>query len=134
MEPKDLEKYGRYYSESKFKEKITAAARKLGVKVVYCALTLYYALFSDSVPKRDRAIIIGALGYLILPVDLLPDFIPLLGYTDDAAALTLALYRVLKNITPEVKTRAKNKAREIFGLDKAADISYPEKDPSIDEQ
>lgn len=132
--PKDIEKYEQYYSESKFKEKFPKFARKIGVKAVYYALVLYYAMFSSSVPSKDRKIILGALGYLILPLDLLPDFIPAIGFTDDVAALTLAVYRVMKNITPDVKAQAKDKLQSIFGEVEEAEISFPEDRDDVDEQ
>ena len=58
--------------------------------------------------------ILGALGYLILPTDLIPDLLPAIGYTDDLAALMWALYSVAKNITPEVKIQARVKLGEWF--------------------
>jgi uncharacterized membrane protein YkvA (DUF1232 family) len=89
-------------------------AKKAGAKVVYCALLLYYVLKSSSVPTEDKLIIIGALGYFILPLDLIADFIPIAGYTDDLAAL-IACYKAVKNnITPEIKQQAQNKYSEWF--------------------
>ena len=113
--PKDIEKYANHYSEDKFSAKIRRSARRIGLKAVYYALTLYYALISKDITSRERKIILGALGYLILPVDLIPDFLPALGYTDDLAALTFAVYKVISNITPEVKAKADAKAHSIFG-------------------
>ena len=62
----------------------------------------------------DRMKIIGALGYFILPVDLIPDYLPVLGFSDDLAALTWALYSVAKNITPEVKVQAQEQLGKWF--------------------
>lgn len=132
--PKDIEKYGKYFSEAKFKDKFVRVAKKIGVKAAYYALVLYYAMFSDSVPTRDRRVILGALGYLLLPLDLLPDFVPLLGFTDDAAALTIAVFRVMRNITPEVKAQARAKLGTLFGEVDEAEISFPDPDADVDEQ
>lgn len=115
MESSD--KYGKYredYSETEFWGKLRKIVGKVGVKLLYIALLLYYAMKNPATSAGDRAKIIGALGYFILPVDLLPDFIPMAGYTDDLAALTWALYSVSKNITPEVKIQAREKLAEWF--------------------
>ena len=132
--PENIEKYGKYYSNDKLSDKLARFARRLGAKLVYYAFVLYYALKSDSLSSKDRKIIIGALGYLILPLDLLPDFIPAIGFTDDAAALTLAIVKVLKNITPEVKAQAKDKLESIMGPVDPYDIEFPQQDQNVDEQ
>ena len=75
----------------------------------------FYVLKSPMTSSKDRAKILGALGYFILPIDLVPDFIPIAGYTDDLAALTWGVYCVIKSITPEVKAQAAAKLHEWFG-------------------
>jgi uncharacterized membrane protein YkvA (DUF1232 family) len=59
--------------------------------------------------------IIGALGYFILPLDIIPDVVPVLGYTDDIAALAGVLVAVVKCVSPEIKEQAKAKLAEWFG-------------------
>lgn len=113
--PQEIEKYQKNYSESGFWGKVGKVAKKAGVKVIYVALLLFYALKSDNTSMADRALIIGALGYFILPTDLIPDFIPLTGYTDDLGALLLALARVAGNITPEVRAQAQARLQCWFG-------------------
>ena len=70
----------------------------------------------SRVSLTDKAIIIGCLGYLISPFDLIPDFIPVVGYADDAAALTWAAYRIGHRVDKDVKERAKRRVKEIFEL------------------
>lgn len=118
----EIAKYSKDYSEPKFWDKIVAVAKKAGVKVVYAALLLYYVLMSDNTSKGDKAKILGALGYFILPFDLIPDWIPVAGFTDDLAALTWAIYSVAKNITPEIKEQAKAKLGDIFKNYDPADL------------
>jgi len=119
--PKDIEKYQEHYSESKFGTKLPRVARKAGSKLVYSVLLLYYVLRSQAVSNADKAKIYGALGYFLLPLDILPDFIPVAGYTDDLTAVIWAVHTVWKNITPEVKAQASAKTREWFGdFDQAA--------------
>ena len=111
----DLEKYSSHYNENELWEKLRKFGRKAGIKVTYAALLLYYVLKNPATSSKDRAKIIGALGYFILPIDLIPDFIPIAGYTDDLAALTWGVYCVIKSITPEVKANAAAKLHEWFG-------------------
>lgn len=113
--PKDIEKYWKHYDEDKLLTKMKKVARKAGIKVIYLVLVLYYVLASDNVSSSDKGKIWGALGYFILPVDLIPDFIPVAGYSDDLAALLWAFYAIGKNITPEIKSAAEKKLREWFG-------------------
>lgn len=113
--PKDIEKYGEHYSESKFASKLPRVARRAGSKLVYCVLLLYYVLRSKTISNADKAKIYGALGYFLLPLDILPDFIPLAGYSDDLTAVLWALHTVWKNITPEIKDQAAAKTREWLG-------------------
>ena len=107
--------YGEYYSEDNFWRKLGRITGKAGIKLSYAALLLYYVLKSPGTPRKDRNKILGALGYLILPLDLIPDWLPVAGYTDDLAALTWAIYMVAKSITPEVKAQAAAKCHEWFG-------------------
>ena len=102
------------YSDNQFWEKLKKIASKAGARLVYAALLLYYVLRNPATPRADRTKIIGALGYLILPADLIPDFLPAVGYTDDLAALMWALYSVARNVTPEVKIMARQKLGEWF--------------------
>lgn len=120
---RDLTKYQGHYSENNFWSKLSKVAKSAGVKVVYAVLLLFYVLKSKDTSGEDRAKIVGALGYFILPLDLIPDWLPALGFTDDLAALTWALYAVAKNLTPDVKANAKAKLSEWFGEldDKALD-------------
>ena len=110
----NYDKYRKYFSDDQSWGKLKKLARKAGIKIVYAALLLYYVLRNPATPRADRTKILGALGYLILPADLIPDFLPVVGYTDDLAALMWALYSVAKNVTPEVKIMARQKLGEWF--------------------
>lgn len=80
--------YGCYFSTSELWNKIKNVAQKAGIKVVYAVLLLYYVATDGNVPAGDKAKIWGALGYFILPIDLIPDITPIVGYTDDMTADT----------------------------------------------
>ncbi len=113
--PKDIERYSKHYDEKKFGMKLQKVARKAGSKLVYAVLLLYYVLRSPSISNADKAKIYGALGYFLLPLDILPDFIPLAGFTDDLTAVIWAVHIVWKNITPEIKAMAAAKTASWFG-------------------
>lgn len=111
----DLPKYAGNYSGEKLWNKISSVAKNLGKKTMWYVLLLYYTLQSDEVSLGNKAIIMGALGYLILPIDLIPDVVPVLGLTDDVAAITLAYDTVKASITPEIERKAAQKLRQWFG-------------------
>lgn len=109
---KRLEKYQDHYAEERLWSKMKKFAARLGGKATYYVLVLYYVLQSPDVPLSNKTMILGALGYFILPLDLIPDLIPALGFTDDIAALTLAYKAIQSSITPEIKARAEAKVKE----------------------
>lgn len=77
--------YSDYYSESDFWKKLQKI-EGLG-KVVRIAMDIYKVLASSDTPGTVKAICIAALGYLIFPIDAVPDIIPVLGYGDDFGIL-----------------------------------------------
>jgi len=111
----NLDDYARYFSDSALWKKLKRVARKAGMKGVYYALLLYYVSTDPKVPRAEKFKIYGALGYFILPIDLIPDTIIGLGFTDDLAALAWALYAVQRYITPDTEARARERLREWFG-------------------
>ncbi len=116
----NTEKYHDNYNENSFWDKIKAFARKAGIKLIYLALLLFYTLQSGNLSLKDKAIIYGALGYFILPIDLIPDWIPVIGLSDDFGTLMYAYKRIKENITDEIREKAEIKLMEIFGnFDKA---------------
>lgn len=116
FDPKNvkLSKYEKEFSEDGLWEKIASVAKKAGIKVVYYALLLFYALKSENVTMSDKALIIGALGYFILPLDLIPDFLVPVGYGDDLAVMW-GLIKKLDCIDEVVKSQAQEKLTEWFG-------------------
>lgn len=106
--------YERHYNEDSFWKKLRQVASKVGAKVLYPALQLFYLLQSQEVPVKAKTLIVGALGYLILPTDLVPDFIPALGFTDDLTALMLALRTLNKYLTPEINAHAKQQTDKLL--------------------
>lgn len=111
----DLPKYGKHYSENGFWKKLVKCVKRAGAKFVYYALVLYYTLAESRTPVKYKAVIVGALGYLILPVDLVFDFLPGIGLNDDWLVLVVAAAYVAPAITPEIKAQAKTKLNDWFG-------------------
>ncbi|RTR35696.1 DUF1232 domain-containing protein [Robertmurraya yapensis] len=105
----------KHYSEDKFWTKLKKFAVKAGHSVVYTVLLLFYTLQKPDLPKKARITILAALGYFILPVDLIPDFAVGIGFTDDLGALGVALIQVAMHIDDEVKQKAKAKLTDWFG-------------------
>ena len=121
MELPDFMNYASKFSQSEFAEKISRIAKRAGSKLVYSALILYYTLQSDKVSKSDKAIIIGALGYMISPLDVIPDVIPIAGLTDDMAVLLYVLKKVWTGIDPEIVALAKEKLSKWFDEEEIGD-------------
>lgn len=123
MELPDFMSYANKFSQSDFVEKISRIARRAGSKLVYAALILYYTLQSDKISKADKAMIIGALGYMISPLDVLPDAIPIVGLTDDLAVLVYVLKKVWTEVDPDIQEKAKSKLSKWFDEDEIAEIN-----------
>ena len=117
MELPDLQKYKDKFTQQGFLDKIQRIAKRAGAKLVYVALLLYYLLQSDKVSLKDKAIIIGALGYLISPLDIVPDAIPIAGLTDDLTVLLYALNKVWTSIDDDIKKQAQDKLSKWFDDD-----------------
>jgi len=117
VELPDFMSYANKFSQTEFVEKIARIAKRAGSKLVYTSLILYYTLQSDKVSKSDKAAIIGALGYMISPLDVIPDAIPIAGLTDDLAVLLYVLKRVWTGIDPEILENAKRKLYKWFDED-----------------
>lgn len=106
--------YSKEYSESSFWDKVKKFASKAGSKVIYTALKLYYTMQSPDTPAWAKAVIIGALGYFIAPIDVIPDPTPVVGFADDLGVLAAATATVITSITPAIKAEAKRKTKEWF--------------------
>lgn len=106
--------FAKEYSEKKFWDKVQRFALSAGVKVVYAGLLLFYALREPTTPGRAKAIIIGALGYFISPLDAIIDITPIVGYADDLGVMVLALASVAMYINDNVRTQARKKLKEWF--------------------
>jgi len=69
-------------------------------------IAAHYCAFDRQTPLKVKAVLIGALAYFVLPTDVIPDVLPVIGYTDDAAVLAAAIKLVASHITPEHREAA----------------------------
>ena len=111
----DTHAYLQSYSPTRFWAKVGGVAKQAGYEVMEKGLWLYYAAAKPEVPVKARATIYGALGYLILPTDILPDIVPVGGYGDDLTVLLGAVAVVSMYIDATVKAMASAKLRDWFG-------------------
>lgn len=109
--------FARDYSEESFWQKVARYARAAGREVVERALQLYFAAQAPETPTWAKTVIYGALGYFISLADAIPDLTPVVGYSDDLGVLAAALATVAVYVTPEIRERARKKARDWFGED-----------------
>lgn len=103
------------FSESGLWSKLSRYAKTAGKEVVEKVLWLYYAAQDPQTPRWAKTAIYGALGYFIFPLDAIPDFAPMLGYTDDLGVLLAALATVSVYVTDDVKAQASGRIEQWFG-------------------
>lgn len=103
------------FDDGSFWNKVKNFALKAGKEVIEKALWLYYTAQQPGTPAWAKAVIYGALAYFVLPVDAVPDAIPVAGFTDDLGALAAALGAVAMYVNEDVKRMAADRTREWFG-------------------
>ena len=109
----ELTTYQSEYTERGFWGKLGRTARKAGRKLVKVLLVLYYVARDPAVPLREKAKIYGALGYFILPADLVPDPVLGFGFADDLSAALWAFYSVRKYVTPQIEAQAEQRLNKL---------------------
>ncbi len=123
-----LAPYVKKFSENKLWQKLSAYARQIGIKAVYMILLLFYAYRRPDTPRWAKNIILGVLGYVISPIDAIPDLSPIIGYTDDIGMLSFGLVTIAAYINDDVRNKARKHLNDWFG-------SYNEQElQEIDEQ
>ena len=106
--------YQKKYSEKSFWNKVIKVAKKAGKEAIITALTLYYCMMDPDTPVWAKTTIAGALGYFILPFDMIPDALIPVGYTDDIGVFATAMLTVSSYIKEEHKEKAQKKVDELF--------------------
>lgn len=111
----DLKNYEKEYSESKLISKLTVNFKKMGVKLVYMCFIMLHLLKDKRVPAKLKATIVGALGYVISPIDLICDVTPVAGFSDDLAMVLGAFGLILFYINDDIKAAARKSLVKLFG-------------------
>ncbi len=111
---KEISLYQKEYSETGFWSKTFASVKKAGSALIETSLTMYYSAKDPSTPKWAKTIVIGALGYFILPVDAVPDAIPAAGFADDLWVNIGAFAMVAAYIKDTHKEKARKKMEDLF--------------------
>lgn len=101
-----VERAAKHYSDDKFVAKVKQTGLQLGFKALHAATTLFIALKSPNMPNAQKLIIVGALGYLILPIDIVADFLPVIGLADDALVIIKAVMSVYKHVDEDMEQQA----------------------------
>lgn len=94
-----------------FRRQFWRKARSVAVSIPFAEdlLAAYYCAFDHGTPLPVKVSLVGALAYFVLPADIIPDVLPVLGFTDDATVLATAINLVKGHIRPEHRVAAKNK-------------------------
>lgn len=109
----DPHAHHRHYDEEGFWRKLRGLLKKASRELLGKALWLYYALRRDDLPAWARTAIIGALGYFVFPLDVIPDVLLPLGLTDDLGVIVSALATVARYVGPEEKRQAEEKLQSL---------------------
>ncbi len=107
--------YKASYSEKKLWKKLKKFATAIGAKMTYTILLLFYAYKRKETPRWAKNIVLGALGYLIAPIDAIPDISPIIGFTDDLGVLSFGLVAIAAYVNDDVKSKARKKLNKWFG-------------------
>ncbi|USD38928.1 MULTISPECIES: YkvA family protein [Ferrimonas] len=110
-----MDDYAKYFSEDSFWDTLRRYAVRIGREAVEKALVLYFCLTDPQTPTQAKTVIVAALGYLILPMDVIPDLTPGVGFSDDLGALTVALATVAAHVTSAHWQRASQQLQQWFG-------------------
>lgn len=94
---------------------VLALVKKLARNLPFAedALAAYHCVRDPATPARVRFILVAALAYFVMPIDVVPDYIPFLGFTDDAAVLSTAIAAVRNAMTSEHRAKARASLQEM---------------------
>src|SRR5215472_3383325 len=95
--------------EARVRREFWPKFRRLAARLPFAEdlVTAYFCAFDRDTPRRVQVALIGALAYFVLPFDFIPDMLPVIGFTDDAAVLAAAIRMVSVHITPQHRDAAR---------------------------
>ena len=94
------------FNDQGYFRKLARYALRLGRPVVEQLYALYYMLRSDATPMRSKMVIVGALLYFVSPIDLIPDILGPLGFSDDLAVVAMVFKQVKAHLTDDIRSKA----------------------------
>ena len=108
--PPEVETEREQFVRNSFWDKLKSVVAK--IPFAETAIAAFYCAIDPATPARVRYTLMGALAYFVLPIDVIPDFLPIIGFTDDAAVLALAIKIVGSHITQEHRQLARDALAE----------------------
>ncbi len=108
--------------ESGVRRDFWAKLKRVGRRVPFAEdlVAAYFCTLDPATPKRVKLVLLGAIAYFVLPFDGLADFLPLLGFTDDAAVIAAAIAQVAGSITDEHREKARGVLKDPEAVGDAA--------------
>ena len=97
------------HEEARVRREFWSKFRRFAARLPFAEdlVAAYFCAFDRNTPRKVQVALIGALAYFVLPFDVIPDMLPVLGFTDDAAVLATALKLVSSHLRPEHRDAAK---------------------------
>lgn len=111
----NLNVYEKYFSESELLDKIKKFGKAMGATILYPVLLLFNLFKSGEINLKEKTMIVGTLGYVILPLDLIPDALAGMGYADDAMALTAAITALSSCLSENIQQISKEQLHQLLG-------------------
>lgn len=118
----NLDRYRRFFTDANLLGNLGRFARRIGLKSVYTVLLMYFAYRRKETPFWAKNIVIGVLGYLLAPIDFMPDLTPIIGFTDDLGILSFGLVTIAAYINDDVRKKAREKLFKWFPNYNAAEL------------
>jgi uncharacterized membrane protein YkvA (DUF1232 family) len=108
--------------ESGVRRDFWAKLKRVGRRVPFAEdlVAAYFCTLDPATPNRVKLVLLGAIAYFVLPFDGLADFLPLLGFTDDAAVIAAAIAQVAGSITDEHREKARGVLKDPEAVGDAA--------------
>jgi uncharacterized membrane protein YkvA (DUF1232 family) len=103
--------------ERTLKQRFWQKLRALAARLPFAEdlIAAHYCAFDRQTPAHVKATLVGAIAYFVLPADVIPDILPVIGYADDAALLAGAIKLVASHITPDHREAARQKLARMRG-------------------
>jgi uncharacterized membrane protein YkvA (DUF1232 family) len=113
LSPADIEQQQK--QEKKIRRKFWPTLKNALAQLPFSedVVTAYFCAMDKNTPTHVRGILLAALAYFVLPTDLIPDFIAMIGFGDDVAVLTVAISTLKKHMTVEQRDAAQQALKDL---------------------